>query len=78
MKRKHLIFTAKLTSGLKEKLESEKPITYDTFWKLVVNGIYRYEAYDDRIKAYIYILTDIEKNIGMPVYIHYYGVRKPI
>lgn len=76
--RKQNCYTANHSGGLKECIESQMKITYVTFLKLVSSGIYEFYGYDERIKAYRYILKDMQLNIGLPVWLHYYGKRKPI
>lgn len=71
-------FIAYHRGSLKECIETEKPISYDAFFKLVKSGLYVFYAYDERIKAYRYIIKDIEKNYNLPTWLHYYGKRKPI
>lgn len=74
MKRK--TFTADHSGSLEDCLKTEKPITYEMYWQLVVNGIYEFYGYDERIKAQRYILKEHWKNIGLPTWVHYYTDKK--
>ena len=65
-------FTAEHRGGLKECIKTEGRITKEVAEKLIGSNIYKYYAYDTRIKAHRYILIDMENNIGMPTWIHLY------
>lgn len=73
MPRKHFkIATAYHRSTLNECLDTECPITYRTAKMLLKMGIYKFYAYDDRIKANRYLLYEIDGNSGMPTWLHIY------
>lgn len=62
-------FTMKHCGGLKEAMQTLSPIEKTTFDKLVKEEIYIFYAYDERIKARRYILKQMEKNYGLPVWL---------
>lgn len=64
--------------GLKECLETEKEISYDALFKLANSGLYKYYAYDERIKCNRYLLIDIDKNYNLPTWLHHYGIKKNV
>ena len=65
--------TAQHRCGLKESLETEQPIQEKTFKILLKAKIYKFYAYDERIKANCYILNvPLDKNYGLPLWIHEY------
>lgn len=66
------IYTCYERRGLKEAIATEKTISKETFIRLIQSGIYRFYAYDYRIKANRYIIHDIEHNIGLPTWINDY------
>ena len=69
-------YTAEHRGSLKECLETEKPIEYRNFLYLIATTIYEYYGYDNRIKAHRYILKNMEKNIGLPTWLHYYAKKE--
>lgn len=73
MPRQHWkIATAYHRSTLKDCLDTESPITYRTAKMLLKLGIYKFYAYDERIKANRYLLYQIDGNSGMPTWLHIY------
>lgn len=64
--------TAYHRSTLKECLETEKPITLHLARMLLKLNIYRFYAYDERIKANRYLIYNIDGNLGMPTWLHFY------
>lgn len=64
--------TALHRGGLKETMETEKEIEPNIAIILVNSGIYKYYAYDERIKAHRFLIIDIEKNLGLPQWLHEY------
>lgn len=72
MSTKHKITTAYHRSTLNECLDTERPITYRTAKMLLKLGVYKFYAYDDRIKANRYLIYEIEGNIGLPTWLHIY------
>lgn len=65
--------TAYHRGGLKECLETEQPIEEENFMKLIKSGMYEYYGYDERIKAERFILINMEKNLGLPTWLHLYN-----
>lgn len=58
-------------STLKECLDTESNITFVTFKKLLKAKVYHFYAFDERINANRYILTDM-KDYGLPTWLHEY------
>lgn len=69
-------YTAKHAGGLKECIESELPINYDLAYDLIKSNIYQYYGYDEKSKAHRYLLRNHINNIGLPTWLHLYGVIK--
>lgn len=62
-------FTMQHSGGLDEALKTVKPISEGAFNKLKECGLYKHYCYDERIGCTRYILIDIEKNYGLPVWL---------
>lgn len=58
--------------SLDDCLQTEKPIAFLTFQKLIKSKLYHFYAYDERFKANRYIIYDVSSNIGMPTWLHEY------
>jgi len=73
-----LAFTCYHSGGLKEALDTEKPIKLSTAFDLIKSGIYRFYGYDDRIGAQRYILSDFDypSCVGLPTWINLYESRQ--
>ena len=57
---------------LQECIETEGFITYHLARMLLKMGIYKFYAFDDRLNANRYILYQLDKNVGMPSWLHEY------
>lgn len=64
--------TAEHREDLQESINTEKPIEKITFKKLIKAEIYEYYAYDERIKADIYVVKAMMSNYGLPIWIRHY------
>lgn len=69
-------FIAEHSGGLKECLESERPVPLKTAAILIASGLYEFYTYDKRIEAARFIITDMEHNYNLPTWIHLYKEEK--
>lgn len=61
--------------GLKESLETELDISTWLACVLVHYCVYVFYAYDERINCRVYIIYNIEDNIGFPTWLHVYETK---
>ena len=71
-----IYYLAKHTGGLKECIESEQHISSKVAQWLIEIGFYKFYAYDERIKANRYLITDLEHLYMFPSWLHEYKNEK--
>ena len=61
--------------GLVDALQTELEISNWLACTLVHNGIYVFYAYDERISCRVYIIYNMEDNLGFPTWLHVYATK---
>lgn len=76
MASRHRYFTCEHRGGLKESLDTERPLTYKIGRLLIRCHVYLYYGYDKRLCAKRYLLREHHLCLGMPTWINVYDKPK--
>lgn len=68
--------TAYHRATLEECLQTEREIEPENALLLVCSSAYKYYGYDERIKADRYLIQNMQKNLGLPQWIHEYKPKE--